>query len=104
MVSVLLLGSVVGALFGGFATDKYGRRAMILRTDVTFIVGSLGIALAPTFPLLLLGRFIVGVGVSVSAIADVAYLTEVPLHLAPWPCLPSLLRPSRSCRQGAAAG
>ena len=77
VVSILLLGSVVGAVFGGYATDKYGRRTMIVRTDMTFIVGSLAIALAPSFPVLLAGRFVVGIGVSVSAIADVAYLTEV---------------------------
>eukprot|EP01052_Picozoa_sp_SAG31_P023191 SAG31_NODE_1894_length_6965_cov_26.137198_10_plen_294_part_00 len=77
VVSILLLGSVIGAVFGGYATDKFGRRTMILRTDVIFIIGSLMIALAPNFAVLLVGRFVVGIGVSVSAIADVAYLTEV---------------------------
>ena len=77
VVSILLAGSVLGALFGGVLTDKYGRRAAIIGTDLVFIVGGSVLALAPSLPVVLVGRFIVGIGVSVSAIADVAYLNEM---------------------------
>ena len=33
VVSILLAGSVLGALFGGVLTDKYGRRAAIIGTS-----------------------------------------------------------------------
>jgi predicted MFS family arabinose efflux permease len=42
---------------------------MILRTDVIFILGSLLIATAPTFGILLVGRFIVGVDAGFAHIA-----------------------------------
>ena len=77
VVSMLLAGSVCGSLGGGVLTDFYGRKRAILITDVVFIVGSLLIAVAQTIEGVLLGRFIVGVGVSVSAIADVSYLNEM---------------------------
>ena len=77
LVSILLFGSVIGALVGGTLTDRYGRRLAIMCTDLTFIVGSLTIATSPTLVQVLIGRFVVGIGVSVSAIADVAYLNEM---------------------------
>lgn len=77
VVSILLVGSVLGAFFGGVFTDRYGRRIAIMCTDVMFISGSLIIATAPTLAQVLIGRFAVGIGVSVSAIADVAYLNEM---------------------------
>lgn len=77
LVSILLVGSVLGAFVGGAFTDRYGRRLAIMCTDLAFIVGSLAIATSPTVAQVLIGRFVVGIGVSVSAIADVAYLNEM---------------------------
>lgn len=77
VVSILLAGSVCGALIGGCFTDRYGRRLAIMCTDLIFIVGSFTIATSPTLTQVLIGRFAVGIGVSVSAIADVAYLNEM---------------------------
>ena len=77
VVSILLVGSVLGAFVGGTFTDRYGRRLAIMCTDLVFIVGSCTIATSDTLTQVLIGRFAVGIGVSVSAIADVAYLNEM---------------------------
>jgi MFS family permease len=74
VVSILLVGAVLGALVGGTFTDRYGRRVAIMCTDVIFILGSFTIATSQSLAQVLIGRLAVGVGVSVSAIADVACL------------------------------
>jgi len=77
VVSVLLLGCVIGALGGGVAVDRFGRKKAIMMCDGVFVVGVTILCFAPNLGVLLVGRLIVGMGVSTSAIADVAYLTEI---------------------------
>eukprot|EP00957_Ditylum_brightwellii_P185014 14089376-Ditylum_brightwellii.AAC.1 len=76
-VAFLYIGSILGSLLGGYICDKFGRRTGIILTDVLFILGAVVLAGAPTYGAVLLGRVLVGVAVSISAIADVAYLTEI---------------------------
>ena len=77
VVSLLYLGAGFGALVGGYLCDANGRRWAILLTDLIFVTGAAVMYLAPTFHFLLVGRFIMGFGVSLSGCADVAYLTEI---------------------------
>lgn len=77
VVSFLYVGCCIGATFGGILCDKYGRKRMILLTDVVFIIGALVLFSANGFPVVLLGRIIIGAAVAISGIADVAYLHEI---------------------------
>ncbi len=59
------VGSVAGILLApaiGFLADRYGRRLVLTACLVTFAVFGLGAALAPTFELLLVARFLQGMG------------------------------------------
>eukprot|EP00565_Helicotheca_tamesis_P005824 CAMPEP_0185730708 /NCGR_PEP_ID=MMETSP1171-20130828/10744_1 /TAXON_ID=374046 /ORGANISM="Helicotheca tamensis, Strain CCMP826" /LENGTH=614 /DNA_ID=CAMNT_0028399819 /DNA_START=146 /DNA_END=1990 /DNA_ORIENTATION=+ len=76
-VAFLYIGSVLGAIGGGYACDVFGRKKAIILTDGVFLLGSLVLAGAPSYGAVLLGRILMGIAVSVSAIADVAYLTEI---------------------------
>ena len=44
VVSIALLGAAFGSIAGGIWSDKYGRKATILISDVLFISGSISMA------------------------------------------------------------
>ena len=74
--------AAVGALLGGRVANKKGRRPTVVLCCWIFIIGTLCMALAPTYFWLLLGRIITGVGVGVSFVVAPVYLSEVaPTHL-----------------------
>ena len=77
VVAMLFVGSVVGSVFGGIVCDALGRRTSVLACDGVFLLASLLLAFAPSYGFVLVGRIVVGVAVSLSAIADVSYLTEI---------------------------
>src|ERR1700723_3637468 len=61
VVSSVLLGALLGAVFGGRLADRFGRRNMLLQVAALFGIGAIGTALAPTMLWLSIGRVIVGV-------------------------------------------
>jgi MFS family permease len=77
ITSIYFIGLMVAGPFGGYATDKFGRRTCILYMDGLLFVGSLLMAVAPNYKTLLAGRFIVGCATAVSLVAAVSYLTEL---------------------------
>ena len=77
VVAVLYIGSVIGSIVGGYMCDRFGRRTCILWTDTAFLLGAIVLASAPNYGTILLGRFLVGISVGVSALADVSYLAEI---------------------------
>ena len=76
-VSIALFGAVVGSIFGGQVADSWGRQNVILAADVGFVLGALCMALAPAFPILLLGRFLVGLAIGSSAVVVPVFLAEL---------------------------
>ncbi|KAK2562364.1 Solute carrier family 2, partial [Acropora cervicornis] len=77
VVSSMLMGAVVASLTGGFIVDFIGRRMAIIINAAIFLAGAVILACAPSFPVLVLGRFVVGFGVSLSAIAECIYISEI---------------------------
>jgi MFS family permease len=76
-VSLALLGAAFGSLFSGTASDKWGRKPLIITADVFCTLGAALMAMAPTIPILMTARFIVGIGVGVAAQVVPVYLAEV---------------------------
>ncbi|KAL3909508.1 MAG: hypothetical protein SGILL_008061, partial [Bacillariaceae sp.] len=76
LVSILFIGGGVGASIGGSVCDWCGRKVTIMMTDVVFMVGAAWLYFAGSYHSILMGRFVVGVGVAVSGVADVSYLHE----------------------------
>ncbi|MGO4500323.1 MFS transporter [Paenibacillus sp. 2RAB27] len=60
--SVNLIGMAIGAAFGGYLADKFGRRPVFLLTLVCFGVFSFGSAFASGFGSMLILRFLMGLG------------------------------------------
>lgn len=77
VVSVMLLGAMLASVVGGFLVDLFGRRDTIVINAVVFIIGALVLATAKDYGVLLFGRLVVGFGVSLSAIAEVIYISEI---------------------------
>ncbi|WP_276500178.1 sugar porter family MFS transporter [Terrimonas pollutisoli] len=77
IMSMALWGTVVGAIFGGIPTDKYGRKKILLWIGILFSVSALGSALAPDPYTFSFFRFIGGLGIGVSSVAAPAYVSEI---------------------------
>ncbi|KAH1192283.1 hypothetical protein GLYMA_20G246300v4 [Glycine max] len=76
IVSMAIAGAIVGAAGGGWMNDAYGRKKATLIADVIFIMGAIGMAAAPDPYLLILGRFLVGMGVGVASVTSPVYIAE----------------------------
>jgi len=77
IVSMTLLGAAFGSLSGGSIADKFGRKPTIFVADFLFTIGCVVMAFTPSIAILIVGRFIVGLGVGVAAMVVPVYLSEV---------------------------
>ncbi|KXZ50702.1 hypothetical protein GPECTOR_15g386 [Gonium pectorale] len=77
IVGAAKLGAAGGTFLGGAAMARYGRRRALALNSIAFTLGPLVMAAASAPWLLVLGRFIVGVGIGVSATVSPAYIAEL---------------------------
>ena len=77
IVAFLPVGAFFASLVGGAAVDNYGRRLTIVLNAFLFTLGALILSLTSSYALLLMGRFILGFAVSLSAIAECIYISEL---------------------------
>ena len=77
VVSILIFGAAIGALIGGRLADTYGRRNNILMLACIFAIGTMGCVLSPTWEVLALFRFILGLAVGGASATVPVYLAEV---------------------------
>jgi sugar porter (SP) family MFS transporter len=72
-----LYGTVWGALFGGWPTDRFGRRPTLIGIGVLYLVSAIGTALAPGVYTFIVARFIGGLGIGASTVAAPLYIAEI---------------------------
>lgn len=77
IMSSALWGTVLGAVFGGWPCDKYGRKKTLIAIGVLYVLSSIGSAIAGDPYVFSVMRFIGGVGVGMSSIAVPAYIAEI---------------------------
>jgi len=78
VVSIALVGAVVGAAVGGKLSDSIGRRKVVLMSAAIFILGALfGSSMARNIPWLICGRLMIGFGVGAASFAAPLYISEV---------------------------
>jgi putative MFS transporter len=75
-VSVTFLGMMLGAFFTGFLGDRYGRRFTYQANLAIFGLASLAAAFAPSMLVLILLRFVMGVGLGAENVVGYATMTE----------------------------
>ena len=76
VVSGVLVGAVLGAAVGGRLADRLGRRRLIFITAFVFLVGAVGMGLAPGVWWLISFRFLAGVGIGIASIVGPLYISE----------------------------
>jgi SP family myo-inositol transporter-like MFS transporter 13 len=77
VVSSTVFAAFISSLFGGTLNYKYGRRISILFSAFVFTVGSILLFLAWTYPILVLGRIILGIGIGVASLTTPVYIAEI---------------------------
>ncbi|KAJ3680015.1 hypothetical protein LUZ60_016293 [Juncus effusus] len=76
IVSTAVAGAIVGAGFGGWMNDKFGRKRSILLADLLFFIGAIIMASAPIPGIIILGRIFVGFGVGMASMTSPLYISE----------------------------
>lgn len=76
-VSIALIGTVVGAMLGGWPSDAFGRKKTLFWIAGLYLVSALGSALAPEWYSFMFFRFVGGLGVGASSVAAPMYISEI---------------------------
>lgn len=77
IMSMALWGTVIGSVFGGIPTDKFGRKKVLLWIGILFAVSAFGSALAPDPYSFSFFRFLGGLGIGVSSVVAPTYISEI---------------------------
>ncbi|MDQ3846189.1 MAG: MFS transporter, partial [Bacteroidota bacterium] len=77
IMSMALWGTVIGALFGGIPTQKWGRKKVLIWVGILFTLSAFGTALAPDPYIFSFFRFLGGLGIGVSSVAAPTYISEI---------------------------
>ncbi|WP_280542155.1 sugar porter family MFS transporter [Chromohalobacter sp. 11-W] len=77
IMSMALWGTVLGAIFGNWPTDRLGRRKTLFAIGVLYFVSAVGSALASDPFWFSFFRLIGGFGVGMSSVAAPAYISEI---------------------------
>jgi sugar porter (SP) family MFS transporter len=76
-VSIALIGTVIGALFGGIPSDRIGRKKTLFWIAVLYLISALGSALSTNWYLFMAFRFVGGLGVGASSVTAPMYISEI---------------------------
>ena len=76
-VSSALWGTVLGAMFAGVPSDRYGRRASLRLLAVLYLTSAAGCALAWSWHTLLFFRLIGGLAIGGSSVIGPMYIAEI---------------------------
>jgi sugar porter (SP) family MFS transporter len=76
-VAIALIGTVVGALGAGQVGQKIGGRETLRITAILYVVSAVGSGLAWNWPVLMVFRFIGGLGIGASSVLGPVYIAEL---------------------------
>ena len=77
IMSMALWGTVIGSVFAGAPTEKYGRKKVLIWLGVMFIASAIGSALAQDPYTFSFFRLIGGIAIGVSSVAAPTYISEI---------------------------
>ena len=77
VVSVVLVGAMLGAILGGSLADRFGRRAILVSGGVIFVVGSLLALLSPNVMTLIVARMLLGLAIGFTSVTAPVYVSEL---------------------------
>jgi len=76
-VSSALVGCIVGVLFAGALSDRFGRKKVLLLSSLLFLASTIGCTLAPTQIVLTLSRLVAGMAIGVASMLAPLYISEI---------------------------
>jgi sugar porter (SP) family MFS transporter len=76
-ISIALIGTVIGSLFGSKPADRFGRKNTLYFVAIAYLLASLGTALTDNWDIFLMFRFLGGLGVGASSVTAPIYISEV---------------------------
>ena len=76
-IASALYGTVLGAMCGGWPTDRLGRRPTLFWIGVLYFVSAVWSGLASDVWSFIVARFIGGLGVGISTVASPLYISEI---------------------------
>lgn len=77
VVSISILGCILGIPLSGFFADKFSRRFLLKTVAMGFILGTVLCALTHDFILLLIGRFIIGICIGIASYIAPLFIAEI---------------------------
>lgn len=77
IVSMVVLGGILGVIFGGFFSDRYGRKKTWIIAAIFYLIGGSLSTLSYSLHLFLIARFLTGLGVGLASVAIPTYLGEI---------------------------
>jgi len=77
VVSVVLVGSMVGAVVGGVFADRAGRRTTLVWGGVLFIAGSILAPISPNVYILIFSRILLGIAIGLTCVTAPVYVSEL---------------------------
>ena len=75
-VSIAMAGTFIGNLFAGSISDKLGRKRALFTAAILFSFCTLGSALSPNYAMLVITRFVGGLGIGVSLLVAPMFIAE----------------------------
>jgi len=75
--SSAIWGCLFGAMFAGYASDKLGRKKVLLATAILFSLSAIGSALPNSLTPFVAARFIGGLGVGAASMLSPLYISEI---------------------------
>lgn len=77
LVGILSIISLLGSLAGGKTSDAIGRKWTMAFAAFVFQTGAVIMAFAPSFPVLLVGRLLAGIGIGFGVMIAPVYIVEI---------------------------
>lgn len=85
IISIALLGAMIGAFIGGHIVDKIGRRKIIIVAALISILGAIISSFGLNVVWIIFGRVIVGFGFGIISFAAPLYISEIaPVGMRGW--------------------
>ncbi|UCD28980.1 MAG: sugar porter family MFS transporter [Planctomycetota bacterium] len=76
-VGCVMIGCIFGAMFGGFLSDKFGRKKVLIGTAIGYTLSAMCSAIPQTWTQLIIARFVGGLAVGVSSMVSPLYIAEI---------------------------
>jgi MFS transporter, SP family, solute carrier family 2 (myo-inositol transporter), member 13 len=77
IVATTVFGAMISSMASGSLCDQFGRKPIVLTSAVVFVIGSILMACANSYHLLVVGRFVVGLGVGAASMNMPVIISEM---------------------------